>query len=496
MIYKEGNTPPFTDIRHFFYECRNKFLRQNPQFDEIDSTSKFPYIDWQKTVNSWCAKKCKELNIEDDLYWRVREELNIWAEGRAVVEGEVGKFLVDKDTREKVGKKCSFILCCEKKTVSKELLNEMQDIGYKLNLISTAGHSTSDVQEAILEISESLDKDNQNFYILVLHDYDLAGVQIYFTLAKRHPQVIDCGINQEFLDHIQSNIGLNARFVEETVVNKQFYAQLKDAIETNTEYNLDDFDYLQGEKIEKKRWIGKRIEIDAVHVEHGIQPFIKYIFHQIKRYCKCWDLSRIGVEEYELEKPTNEYYKRIDELEIEVGREYGRVLDKLSQNRSEILEYIKGVLKTPEEYIKHREKYLGKRVKRTYRYSSTDEEFRYEIRDIIGVDELKEDYEEHIEKDWREDYEDDLDELNALVENYCGDILTAEEELEEQFTELQEKVKNVAEEDENLEDFEEELETVETGIEELKNLKSNDLKADIEKVINTLQEWIKQLEEE
>jgi len=39
-LVRQGQTPKFTDIRHFFYECRNAFLRENPQLTEIDSTCK------------------------------------------------------------------------------------------------------------------------------------------------------------------------------------------------------------------------------------------------------------------------------------------------------------------------------------------------------------------------------------------------------------------------------------------------------------------------
>jgi hypothetical protein len=106
------------------------------------------YVDWQiGALNQWSVKQCGEFGIPKELYWRVREKINIWAEGKAVCEGESGKFLVDKETRSRTAKDCSFILLCEKKTVSKELLERLKAEGYKVNLVSTGGYSPSDVKK-------------------------------------------------------------------------------------------------------------------------------------------------------------------------------------------------------------------------------------------------------------------------------------------------------------------------------------------------------------
>jgi hypothetical protein len=205
-LVRQGQTPPFTDIRHFFYECRYVFLRENPQLTEIDSGSKsgHQYADWQiSALNLWCIRHCGEYGVPSELYWRVREKLNIWAEGRAICEGESGKFLVDRETRARTATGCSFILLCEKKTVSKELLDRLKAKGYKVNLISTGGFSPSDVQEAVLQISEELDEDEPTFYFLVLHDFDLEGVKIYFNLKERYAGVIDVGVNSELIKPVE-----------------------------------------------------------------------------------------------------------------------------------------------------------------------------------------------------------------------------------------------------------------------------------------------------
>ena len=139
--------------------------------------------------------------IPEDYWWRVRERLNLWAEGKATCEGVTEKFLVDKDTRHKVTARCSFILVCEKKSVSRELMEKLQGEGYKLNVVATAGHSSTDVQEVALSIADEMG-DNPTFYILVLHDYDLDGLEIYYKLKERYRNAIDVGVGPSFINEL------------------------------------------------------------------------------------------------------------------------------------------------------------------------------------------------------------------------------------------------------------------------------------------------------
>ena len=197
-IVKSGAVPKFTDLRHFFYECRNKFLRENPQFTEIDGKDKNKYAGYLKIITDWCVQHSSDFGFDKSLWWRVREKLNIWAKGKATCGGEVEKFLIDRDTRNKVSHSCSFVLLCEKETVSRELFERLRGEGYKLNIVATAGQNTSDVKEAILETVGELDEDEPTFYFLALHDYDASGLEIYFDLKKRYANVIDVGVNRDF----------------------------------------------------------------------------------------------------------------------------------------------------------------------------------------------------------------------------------------------------------------------------------------------------------
>ena len=155
-LLRQGTTPTWTDMRHLFYECRTRYLRENPDRLEIDSESKAPYVDWEKTVKYWCQSRCEEFGIPPELWWRLREMLNIWAEAKATCEGESGKFLIDKENRKRVSRNCSFVLLCEKKTVSREILERLRGEGYRLNIVATGGHSPSDVQEAVIQLGEDL----------------------------------------------------------------------------------------------------------------------------------------------------------------------------------------------------------------------------------------------------------------------------------------------------------------------------------------------------
>ncbi|TET28336.1 MAG: hypothetical protein E3J73_01075 [Candidatus Bathyarchaeum sp.] len=497
--FLSGKPNKETDIRHFFYECRNKYLRENPDRSEVDSNSKKDrvYGDWQKCMKEWCKKHAEELGFTPDLWWRVREKLNIWAEGRAICEGEMEKFLIDRETRHQITQGSSFVLLCEKKTVSKELLKNLQQLGYRINLVSTGGNNPSDVQESIIKIAEDLaEQEDTNFYVLALHDYDISGVQIFFTLAKRYNQVIDIGVNGEFIKYLKSTVGLNERLVVEKVKNKCNHDHLKKLIAESEGYSPENFRWLQGEQVSEKEWVGRRIEIDAVHVEYGIQPFIDFIQHQLEEYCKYWDLTRIGVEEFYLDEPSNpfgdaneRFTENISEksfrTEIRLCKPIDRVVKLAKTTATQFLSEFWDLKRLNKmEVEKNKDG-----VKMTYSKTVDDASWTYSSMVLNREDfvALKEKYRDGFERKYAPDFEYDLNELNAEIHRYEGDITTAIEDVEERFEDIQTDVNDKAEMDDEAIDFENELSKIDWGESELDKLEVPDEKQILRAVIEELQ---------
>lgn len=492
---KQGEKPSWTDMRHLFYECRNKYLRENPDRLEIDSKSKDPYADWETIIKVWCKKRCETFGIPTELWWRLREKVNIWPEGRATCEGESGRFLIDNETRGRVSERCSFVLFCEKRTVRKELLEKLGEERYRLNIVATSGHSPTDVQEAVIQIGEGLD-DDPNFYCLILHDYDLDGVKIMFNLKERYRGVIDIGVNSAFIHYLITRGGFDRRLVEEQVLNKNHQGELREKMIRSQDYTLEDFDYLQGQQISEKRWQGKRIEIDAIHVEYGIQPFIDYIMEKIKTECRVWDLSRIGVEEHWLEEPKNHYKKSLSKLGDDARSAYEKKL-AIGSRDNIFNRVIRVLLEVDEELLEVIRKhwvyaYNPEQIYTTWRlprslsldHLSTDE-----------LSELKTDYSDQMKREWLPDYEDELDEINKQVTRYEGDVREGEEDLESQRDDLQERLEKDKKKDPDLDGFTERLDEVEWGEEELEDIEVPDEADEIKKVIEALESRLEEMEE-
>lgn len=506
-LLRKETTPPWTDIRHFFYNCRFTFLAKYKDLEEPDSESKTLYADWQgNCMGNWLKDHCEEFDIPPELYWRLREKLNIWPEGKATCEGRADKFLIEKKTRGKVTSGVSFILICEKKTISRELLEVLQGEGYKLNIVSTGGHSPSDVQEVVLQIAEEMsENEDATFYILVLHDFDRDGIHIYFTLKERYPGVIDIGLNQEFIQYLISLGDFELRLVQEKVLNRNYRTELEKKIKKSDEYSMEDFDFIQGEAFEtiirgkpKTYYHGKRIELDLIHTQYGIQPFIDYTMKKILKECKIWDLKRIGVTPFSLSEPKNHYKSLINKFEESVGRAYGKKLGKISTPLNDILKIVKDTITQPPEYSELVDEHLASKVRRTFTVTDmgTGEGYNYRIQDVKGVSEITKEYDEQMSRKWIEDYEDDLEEINEQIPHYEGDVRKGADDLNDQTNELQENLDKEKKHDPDLEPFDRKLWDIDWGEDELKKIEEPKLSTQIKRVMDALEEKLKEIDEE
>jgi hypothetical protein len=435
--------------------------------------------------------------VPKEYYWRVREKLNIWAEARAICEGEAGKFLVDKDSRARVAQNCSLILICEKKTVSAELLAALRKLGYRVNLISTGGHSASDVQEAVMQATADLDSENPTFYIIVLHDYDLDGVRIYFTLKQRYDNVIDAGVNRGLIDYLKSLGNFDSRLVEEQRLNRAFQGELKATIEEGgTAYTVDDFEYLQGEleptQGKKKQWRAHRIEIDSIHVKYGIEPFVKYIVKKIETECLQWDLTRIGMTEFDLEEPSNPYHDALDRLNQTISEAHSEAWTKICKPLLAVDHFVADVTS---EYGREISSLLARHSVKMIP-GMKYEKFNIQAYELNSDElaNLKTIYGTGFAKKYLPNHEDELEILNAKVTCYEGDVTTAIEDLASEHEDLQGEVDSEAENDEDAMDFEDSLNELDWGKEEFAKLTMPDEKDVIRTVINRLQERLAKLE--
>jgi len=267
--------------------------------------------------------------------------------------------------------------------------------------------------------------------------------------------------------------------VEEQKLNKNERHWLKEQIlQHDDEYSLSDYEYLQGESIAEKRWLGKRIEIDAIHVQYGIRPFIDYILKKIEEECTVWDLTRIGVEKFELREPTNLYEKDMANYESEAWKPYRKKQDQIEVPIRNII----GVTKDVFETIKQPFESLKKKYWRQ----------GYVHHELKGADynQLKMDFKDQIDKKWTE--EDDVqlsfEEINDQIECYEGDVREGKEDLRSQIRDLEADVREKQSEDEDLKPFGKRLKKIGWGKEELSELKAPGEAELIHQVIEALQE--------
>jgi hypothetical protein len=288
----------------------------------------------------------------------------------------------------------------------------------------------------------------------------------------------------------------DSRLVEEQRLNKSYQTQLKERIEEgDSAYSADDFEYLQGvQQPNGKEWIGKRIEIDAIHVQYGIEPFITYIQKKITEECLQWDLTRIGVEEFDLEEPNNPFEDAWSNLSYDISKKRHETWQKISKPLVEIREFVTQTLSEFGSDLA--ELTASKGIKRV-----ENETFASESMDVYmlygsEIDALKEKYKNGFNRTYLPPFEDELADLNAKVHNYEDDITTAKEDIAEEHADLQTDVNDAAESDEEAKTFDEELGQFDCGEEEFDKLPIPDEKDVIRKVIDELQKRLEKLESE
>ena len=501
--YLKGITPREIDNRSFFYECKAEYITTTGDITlDSKATPENLYTSWQISALKEWFKKHKTKIKENEWWWRIRDALNIIASDRAKCLTVNGSYDITKENREQIMKDVSLVLVCEKGFVAK-LVFEVLLEEYKLNVISTAGFATNDTKDAVVEIAYELVKlQEDNFYILFLHDYDLAGIQILADLKKLHNKVIDVGVNEDLLDYLEANVSDYDRTnLEEGVLIKKDMREVKEYMITSSDYTLADYDFLQGTaskfhakdkkgnlRYKKKgktpiyHYVGKRIELDAINGLYGIEPMGNYIIQTIKDKCKVWDLSRIGVRPFSLTEPHNEIQNALFEKEWEVKQKYDEIKEELLKPKNKIIELLKDKLNIGAEF-----KDL---IKDYWIYYNSFHDYR-----LKNANDLREKYKDDIELEFVQDYDDDLEKINDQIECYKGDVREAENDLRKQTKKLQDNVNEDSLDLPEWDNFQIDLDIMDSGEDELEDIVANSMESMLTQAIEILTKELEAIKE-
>jgi gas vesicle protein len=190
-------------------------------------------------------------------------------------------------------------------------------------------------------------------------------------------------------------------------------------------------------------------------------------------------LTRINIGEQSLREPNSKYDEAIIEKENEVYNAYHDKEKNLSENLNKILDTVRSTLTMPPEYSALKQKY-------------------FENGTIYGklkpIDPLKEEYKEQIDREWVDDYQDDLDEINDKLDCYDGKLATARKDIEDAVKDLQDQLEEDKANDEDLAGFREKLGKIDWGEKELEKIQIPDPVEEMRKVIVALQDCIAEIE--
>lgn len=498
-----GALPKFNYKRELFYNCRQALQDEWGIDQEVDY--KEGYNAWINAITLWANKYCADLGVKEGRFWEVFAKLNVWAYYRGScfrrnAFGKTEEILIKHDNRHQAVEDCSFIILVEKATIAEPLFEALTEKGYIVKVIALGGSPVGTYQSIAADVGDLLQHIMpKNFHIIVIHDYDMAGLLMIHKIRQWFPNTFDCGMNRHFFEY--NGIEIDNRILER-VTNKKFSGLPLELPEYNEEdmkllfcpeFNLEEWE--TSKKKPPRPWNGKRSEIDIVYAAHGIDPFVNYIEH-ILEDVEAWNLKRIGVEEKELEAGENLFETHISDMEDKVGRTYALKKQECSKTYQRALEILKGTMFLPEELTELEKKYCGKLINNWTSLvpGTTDLRYSWRQREIKGMNELREKYEDEINYDWVADWSGELDErVNDKLEFWEGDILTAKKDIAEIWVEIQGKLNDAKEEDYDLASFKEEADKIEWGKDELEKIEPKDPLEEIEKAIEALEEYAKEL---
>lgn len=484
----KGEKPRELKKRQFFYLCREAFQKEWG-LTEVDYKGKNPYVPWGNMVNKWALNRCSLLGKETGRFWDVLSALNIWPHERGVCYkyflGGSKEVLVSHKNRDEMVEGCSFVVVLEKQSIAEDLFNALVKEGYRANVIAMGGHDTGTVQAMAADINDLMEQEEStNFFVLSVHDYDLDGAMMVDEARRWFPHTIDCGLNREFFTYNGLEIDKDKKdwgMVETVNIEKN----PSEIIFSLPEYNDKDREFFLTEKTSQKSWKGHRIEIDNVFAKHDIKPFVNYIKWRLEDV-PCWDLTRIGVEEQELEEPENHYEDTLYWHTNAVRKKYDEKTTALSKQYNAVLEIVKNTMTLPKEYSDLRRKHW-----------IIDDKYVMQLRELKSddLDNLRREFKGQMEMKWKDSYQEKVDEeINEKLKCWEDDITTAKEDIENRVEELQEELNTAKEKDKWLTMFKKELGEIDFGEDEVDKVEIPDPVEELDEVIKVLMRYKLELE--
>lgn len=273
--------------RMCWYNCVNRYktITGLTQIDLAGDGAE-QYKKFQAAIRNFCEGKgnvarAVKINPQYGMYWGLlRDALNIAAKGRAVIFGQPGSnILVTDENKYKYVNRALIAVICEKETLGKKWLAEMERRGWRNHfmLIITQGFSACEVIQTLMEIKEKIEKKETEFNVAVLHDNDIPGKMIYQDVHEWF-SASDIGVNFEMLDRIDPALWDNLK--EACKVDPK---QIK-MIENLGDQSLSFLDR-----------IGNfRVELDNLYIQRGIGVFADYAEFVIARDMHVFDLNRVS----------------------------------------------------------------------------------------------------------------------------------------------------------------------------------------------------------
>ena len=244
--------------------------------------------------------------------------------------------------------KCEFFLIlCEKVATLKPVIKELIKRGYKERYygISMKGYGTTVVIKLLLRL-----KKIRNFRVLILHDLDQNGLQIYFDI-KKYIKCQSIGIHPEFLKRFN---------IDENEVNEPFKAKSNDKIKKGTigMINLLDVDKSTKEKFRNwsKSCRENKIELNSIAsynlrrdpIRSKVYDLVNCIVEILEDPELPWNLNRYAKPDYyeptldipSISRPKfiQDVVKEIDKKVKGIDNKFQELADKITEAQNKIYE--------------------------------------------------------------------------------------------------------------------------------------------------------------
>lgn len=341
--------------------------------DVIDLTGEGSkqYKRFESAISDFCAQKsiigkAKQKDPRYGAYWGIlRKALNIDAKGRAVIYGCTGdNILVVPENKPKYLGKGLFAVICEKETLGKKFLADMKRRGWgrAMYLIITAGFSTCEVIETLMDEKASIDDGSTQFHVGILHDCDIPGHMITWDIKKQFPEAIDFGINFEMLDGYGTDIWNSykeACKVDKDIVQGAINAGLLDIV------------------THLGNW---KLELDNLYERGGgIKGFCDYAERQIEKYITKVDLNRV-------EKPTIDDPDDLKKIREQINTLWKNICIKAIGKEDEKVDWTQPADEEMERMIEENTGYEPENLEALRHYSKYIKQQSEDLQKIINED--------------------------------------------------------------------------------------------------------------